>query len=212
MICRECRRPKCRFDKDCPFDQYCEKNHLHDCVDKCKSDSHCERNEVCIMGRCLVRECKNHGSICKNGKHCKDIQCHCQRGFCVPNEKCYKTEYKCRDGTYCGIDGSCIADHPCNIMIDNECPLHLECNVEMGICLPPRRTISCIPGRGNECSRDQKCSHISAICIPRNALNCKRTEDCPGDDECDEGGICLPTRRILFCKSHADCSVLCYSI
>ena len=205
IISRECRRPKCRNDRDCSLDQYCDQTHTHDCVEKCYSDRRCKKNEVCRAGRCYVRQCNHDGSVCSNGKGCKDIKCHCQSGTCVSKEKCYKKEHSCANGTYCAIDGKCMAETICNIK-NNDCPRDEECNLGMGICVPPRRPRPCKPGRDNECRSDQRCDKIKFECHPINPIRCKRYDDCPGDDECDEEGICLPPRRPRYCKYHEDCS------
>lgn len=185
---------------------------------RCKVDSECPTNEICVTGRCFAPGCSIANPKCPQGEFCLDSACvpdKCANSNCQAGEICRPTDGKCikpcagvtcQSGEKC-VDGACTAD-PCATAGANggPCAAGEICDTSDASgakCVKdPCASGSCKHGRvctegrciDDPCvtmqcpAKEQRC--VAGQCIDRKP--CQVDADCPSDEVCLADGKCYP--------------------
>jgi cold shock CspA family protein len=195
---------------------------------RCKTDSNCPTDQICIAGVCTETECTDKSS-------CKGANDLCINGKCVPNkckgvtckagETCRPTDGKCvascagatcPQGQLC-VDGKCVVS-PCKPackkgeICDSTDPKKPVCIKDPCTTTTCRNGRVCFDGKciDDPCS-DMKCPKATERCVAGQCVDripCKIDSDCPGSEIC-RNDRCYPagcyTTRGQQCPSGEYC-------
>ena len=153
--------------------------------------------KVVYRSSCLIPKANFLPSFSSRRKWKVLIKCKC----------CFKKNSHCppSTGTYCNIEGKCVAAEPCQTH-DDPCPSDFGCDLSIGVCLPSRKRIVC--KSHDDCSNGRLCAKkINKCLLPRSCMkdrNCKNKGYCDYNLKC-RSYKCRPYRS-SDCRKNEYCS------
>ena len=221
-----CLNNKCQLKptKDCWDDRQCKKGFCRNriCVNLCRYNYDCQRNEVCTNNGCVRNRCTEGSTedVCKQ-TNMICVKDECKRR-CNNNFECQLSEY-CNKG-FC-TRSECQDNSDCKIL-----SLNAKCNKKENICILCQKrpckwcrsfkdcsfknSEDCVHGVCQKCKNGQckKCDETESDCpsgyqcIRKRCLlkQCGASiHDCPKNTKCSQG-ICAGTSN--HCKGKEDCN------
>ena len=188
---------RCRYDTDCGNSTNprleCSLNNTCVIKPECRYDSECNiTTQICnnITNKCVPKPACLIDRDCGLGEKCESQ--HCIIG--------------CRDDNNCPTANICL-NNTCGTGCrdDNNCPDNKPFCSLNNICIECKVNSDCFPGY--DCSSNK-------TCIPVQVIYCETSYDCPGDEICNNDGVCEPPitskprcieDKGYFCRVGVDC-------